>query len=58
MFSMYVCVHIYVPGAMEVRESPGVRSAGTGVTESCELPCGCWEWNLGSFARAIRALNH
>ena len=25
----------------------GVRSPGTGVTDSCELPCGCWELNLG-----------
>jgi hypothetical protein len=20
---------------------------GTGVTDGCELPCGCWELNLG-----------
>jgi hypothetical protein len=25
----------------------GVRSSGTGVTDRCELPCGCWELNLG-----------
>ena len=25
----------------------GIRSSGTGVTYSCELPCGCWELNLG-----------
>ena len=24
----------------------GIRSPGTGVTDSCELPCGCWELNL------------
>ena len=22
-----------------------VRSPGTGVTDRCELPCGCWGWN-------------
>ena len=25
----------------------GVRVPGTGVTDSCELPRGCWEMNLG-----------
>ena len=25
----------------------GIRSLGTGVSDSCELPCGCWELNLG-----------
>ena len=24
----------------------GIRSLGTGVTDSCELLCGCWELNL------------
>ncbi|ERE74288.1 E3 ubiquitin-protein ligase [Cricetulus griseus] len=24
-----------------------VGSSGTGVTDSCELPCGCWELNPG-----------
>ena len=25
----------------------GVGSPGIGVTDSCELSCGCWELNLG-----------
>jgi hypothetical protein len=25
----------------------GVRSAGTGITDSCDLLCGCWELNPG-----------
>ena len=25
----------------------GVRSPGTRVTDTCELPCGYWELNLG-----------
>jgi hypothetical protein len=24
-----------------------VRVSDVGVTDSCELPCGCWELNLG-----------
>lgn len=24
----------------------GVRSLGTGVTDRCEPPCGCWDLNL------------
>ena len=24
-----------------------VRSPGTGITDCCELPCGCWELNWG-----------
>ena len=34
----------------------GVRSRGTRVLESCELPCGCWELNLGPSGRAASAL--
>ena len=33
LFFLHICLH------------EGVRSAGTGVTESWELPCGCWELN-------------
>jgi hypothetical protein len=29
------------------RPEEGVRSLGTGVRDSYELPCGCWELNLG-----------
>ena len=25
----------------------GVRTPGTGSSDSCELPCGCWELNPG-----------
>jgi hypothetical protein len=33
------CLHVYL--------CEGVRSPVTGVTDSCELPCGCWELSLG-----------
>ena len=26
----------------------GVIFPGTGVTDGCELPCGCWELKVGS----------
>jgi E3 ubiquitin-protein ligase NEDD4 len=29
------------------RPEEGVGSPGIGVTDSCELPCGCWELNSG-----------
>jgi hypothetical protein len=34
-----VCLHVHL--------FEGARSPGTEVTDSCELPCGCWELNLG-----------
>ena len=36
----------------------GVRAPETGVTDSCELPCGCWELDPGPSGRAVSALNH
>ena len=36
MFCLHVCL------------CEGVGSPGTGVTDSCELPCGCWVLNLSS----------
>ena len=35
VFCLYVCLH------------EGAKSPGTGVTDSYELSCGCWELNLG-----------
>jgi hypothetical protein len=36
----------------------GVISPGTGVSDSCELPCGCRELNPGPSGRADGALTH
>ena len=36
MFCLHVCL------------CEDVRYPGTGVTDSCELPCGCWELNPGA----------
>ena len=35
----------------------GVRFFGTGVTDSCELPCGCWELNPGPLEELPSALS-
>ena len=43
--SVYLCtVRVHCPK----RSEEGVRSLGTGVTDGCELPCGCWESNRSS----------
>lgn len=43
-----VCVRVCVCGYELCRSSQGleesVRSPGTGVSDSCEPTCGCWEW--------------
>ena len=39
---MYVCApYVYL-----VPED-SIRFPGNGVTDGCEMPCGCWELNLG-----------
>ena len=41
------------------RSEEDFRSSRIGVTEGCELPCGCWEQiKPVSSGRAARALNH
>lgn len=38
------CVyHLNAPGESGV----GMIPPGTGVTEGCDMPCGCWNTNLG-----------
>jgi hypothetical protein len=34
----------------------GVGSPGNGVTDSCELPCGCWEMNLSPMDEQLMLL--
>jgi hypothetical protein len=41
---MSICVyHVYAWSLWR----PDVSSPGTGVTDSCEPPCWCWEYGLG-----------
>ena len=51
LFCVCVCLHaclctMYAPGAHRVQKE-GVRSPGTGITDGCEPPHGCWKLNLG-----------
>ena len=44
--SVYYHVHAWYPQRSQ-RSEESVRSSGTGATDSCEPPYGCWELNLG-----------
>ena len=53
MFCLYVCLHttcMSVPHmyTIPVEASRGDTFSRPGVTDSCELPCGYWELNLGT----------
>jgi hypothetical protein len=41
-FVLFWCTFMF---CLPVCLCEGVGSAGMGVTDSCELPCGCWELN-------------
>ena len=47
MGTLYVCLCTM---GMQYPQKPeeGIRFPGTGITEGCELLCGCWGLNLGS----------
>ena len=48
LFYMYGCFAcMYVCTVWVQRSEEEVGSSGTGVTDGCELPCGCWEPNSG-----------
>ena len=46
---MYVLLHMYYTTFMQCpkMQEEAIVSPGTGVTDSCELSCGCWKLNLG-----------
>jgi len=43
---------------MQCLQTPeeGIRSLGIVVTHGCELPCGCWELNLGPTRKTCSSL--
>lgn len=41
-FKFFMCIGV----CLHVCLSEGVGLPGTGNTDICELPCGCWELNL------------
>lgn len=43
---MCACIPHIVPSAC--RGQKAIGSPGSGVIDSCEMPCGCYELNLGS----------
>lgn len=45
------CMHVCVPRAWLVptEDIRSVGSPGSGVIDSCKLPCGCWEPNLSPY---------
>lgn len=40
-----VCVSVHHMSTIPSDAEEGIRSPGTGITSSCELPSGCWEPN-------------
>jgi hypothetical protein len=45
---MHVCMYVYhMQVRCLLRPEEGIGGPGTGVTDSCEPPRGCWEMNLG-----------
>lgn len=52
------CISMYHGPEVFWKPEEGVRSLVTGVTDGCELPCGCWELNLeGSRSPVIQFLD-
>jgi hypothetical protein len=44
---LFVCLFCALVFCLRVCLYEGVRSPGTGIVDSCELSCGCWELNPG-----------
>jgi len=45
LFLFYVHLHVFV-FCLHVCLCEGADYSETGIPDSCELPCGCWELNL------------
>lgn len=55
---LHICLWPYMMCATNAqRPEEGTRPCGTGVTDSCEMPCGCKESNPGPLERE-QALSH
>lgn len=50
----WLCIWVQCPP----RPEEGSSAPGTGVTGAFELPCECWERNMGPLRRPDRFLNH
>jgi hypothetical protein len=45
---LYIFVYFHVHARYPGRPEEGTGLPGTGVTDGCELPCGCWEFIPGA----------
>lgn len=45
MYEYFACMCVCAPCICLVLED-SIGSPGTGVTDDCEPPCGCWKWDL------------
>lgn len=44
----FACIHVHYLCAWHLQKAEeDIGSSGNGVRGSCELPCECWESNLG-----------
>ena len=50
--------HVYHVLAVPMKAKKIVGSPGTGATDGCELPRGCWELNTGPLQEQLSTLNH
>lgn len=49
-----ICTCLCVPSVCRyLRPEENIGSSETGITGSCELPCGCWEPNPGPYSLSI-----
>jgi hypothetical protein len=46
-FFFAVCMSMHCTCLESAEDRRGYQISGTGVTYDYELPCNCWEWNLG-----------
>lgn len=61
MCESFACMYVYmyhVCGWCSQRSGKSAGSPGAGVTESCELPCGCWVLNPSPLQGVTTALPH
>jgi hypothetical protein len=53
------CLHVCLCTMYLYRPEENIGPPESGVTDSCEPPCGCWESNLDPLEKTAKALlNH
>lgn len=54
---LLACVYVYNTNAVPAEARGGSWISGTGVTDDCDLPCGCWGLNAGPLPEQSVPLN-